>query len=132
MPKTMSRKVGEQIRKLRTDKKLTLDKLAEDAGLSKSYLWELENKNPPRPSAEKLAGLAKALGVTVDFLMGADSDQDLVTAQDRAFFREYQQMTPAMKEKLPPALAMKIFMEAAIPMSKIDQGAVHFVGSTTH
>jgi transcriptional regulator with XRE-family HTH domain len=100
MPKTMSRKVGEQIRRLRTDKKLTLDKLAEDAGLSKSYLWELENKNPPRPSAEKLAGLAKALGVTVDFLMGADSDQDLVTAQDRAFFREYQQMTPAMKEKL--------------------------------
>jgi transcriptional regulator with XRE-family HTH domain len=100
MPKTMSQKVGEQIRKLRTDKKLTLDKLAEDAGLSKSYLWELENKNPPRPSAEKLAGLAKALGVTVDFLMGADSDQDLVTAQDRAFFREYQQMTPAMKEKL--------------------------------
>src|SRR5438445_5865468 len=70
MPKTMSRRVGEQIRKLRTDKKLTLDKLAEDAGLSKSYLWELENKNPPRPSAEKLAGLAKALGVTVDFLMG--------------------------------------------------------------
>jgi transcriptional regulator with XRE-family HTH domain len=100
MPKTMSRKVGEKIRKLRTDKKLTLDKLAEDAGLSKSYLWELENKDPPRPSAEKLAGLAKALGVTVDFLMGADSDQDLVTAQDRAFFREYQQMTPAMKEKL--------------------------------
>jgi transcriptional regulator with XRE-family HTH domain len=100
MPKTTSRKVGEQIRKLRTDKKLTLDKLAEDAGLSKSYLWELENKNPPRPSAEKLAGLAKALGVTVDFLMGADSDHDLVTAQDRAFFREYQQMTPAMKEKL--------------------------------
>ena len=100
MPKTMSQKVGEQIRKLRTDKKLTLDKLAEDAGLSKSYLWELENKNPPRPSAEKLAGLAKALGVTVDFLMGTDSDQDLVTAQDRAFFREYQQMTPGMKEKL--------------------------------
>ena len=100
MPKTLSRKVGEQIRKLRTDKKLTLDKLAEDAGLSKSYLWELENKDPPRQSAEKLAGLAKALGVTVDFLMGADSDQDLVTAQDRAFFREYQKMTAPMNEKL--------------------------------
>jgi transcriptional regulator with XRE-family HTH domain len=100
MPKPMSRKIGEQIRKLRTEKKMTLDKLAEEAGLSKSYLWEIENKSPPRPSAEKLAGLARALGVTVDFLLGTDSDQDLISAQDRAFFREYQKMTPAMKEKL--------------------------------
>jgi len=39
---------------------------------------------------------------------------------------------PALKEKLPPTLAMTIFMEAAIPMSKIDQSAVHFVGAATH
>jgi hypothetical protein len=39
---------------------------------------------------------------------------------------------PALKDKLPPALAMKIFMEAAIPMSKIDQSAVRFVGAPTH
>ena len=39
---------------------------------------------------------------------------------------------PARKGSLPPALAMKIFMEAAIPMSKIDQSAVHFVGATKH
>jgi transcriptional regulator with XRE-family HTH domain len=100
MTKTMSQKVGEQIRKLRLERKLTLDKLAEDAGLSKSYLWELENKSPPRPSAEKLAGLAKVLGVTVDYFMGADTPEDLETAEDKAFFREYQQMSPAMKEKL--------------------------------
>jgi hypothetical protein len=39
---------------------------------------------------------------------------------------------PAMKASLAPALAMKIFMEAAIPMSKIDQDAVRFVGATQH
>ena len=39
---------------------------------------------------------------------------------------------PATKGSLPPALAVKIFMEAAIPMSKIDQSAVHFVGATKH
>jgi hypothetical protein len=38
----------------------------------------------------------------------------------------------AAKQSLPPALAVKIFMEAAIPMSKIDQTAVHFVGETKH
>jgi len=37
-----------------------------------------------------------------------------------------------MKAALPPALAMKICMEAAIPMSKIDQSAVRFVGATAH
>jgi hypothetical protein len=39
---------------------------------------------------------------------------------------------PALKDKLPPTLAMTIFMEAAIPMSKIDPGAVRFVGASTH
>ena len=100
MTKSMSERIGQQIRKLRTEKKLTLDKLAEDAGLSKSYLWELENKSPPRPSAEKIAGIAKALGVTVDFFMGETTPKDLETAEDMAFFREYQQMSPKMKEKL--------------------------------
>ena len=38
----------------------------------------------------------------------------------------------ATKQSVPPALALKIFMEAAIPMSKIDQTAVHFVGETKH
>ncbi len=34
--------------------RLTLDLLAEMTGSSKSYIWEIENKNPPRPSAEKI------------------------------------------------------------------------------
>jgi DNA-binding XRE family transcriptional regulator len=41
----MSEKIGSRIRALRLEKKLTLDELAEKAGLSKSYLWELENKD---------------------------------------------------------------------------------------
>jgi transcriptional regulator with XRE-family HTH domain len=84
----------------RLSKKLTLDQLAERAGLSKSYLWELENKDPPRPSAEKLVGLAKALEVTVDYFVGDDTPEELQSAGDKAFFREYQRMTPALKGKL--------------------------------
>jgi hypothetical protein len=38
----------------------------------------------------------------------------------------------AMRASLPPPLAMRICMEAAIPMSKIDQSAVRFVGATEH
>jgi hypothetical protein len=41
-------------------------------------------------------------------------------------------LMPALKGSLTPTLAVKIFMEAAIPMSKIDQGAVQFVRATKH
>lgn len=81
-------KLGGRIKALRTEKKLTLDQLAAASGSSKSYIWELENKNPPRPSAEKLADIAKALGVTADYLIGSD-DQNRTEAEDIAFFRQY-------------------------------------------
>lgn len=84
-------KFGARIKELRTEKKMTLDQLAEATKSSKSYIWELENKNPPRPSAEKLSAIAKALGVTVDYLFGAD-EQTKAEAEDVAFFREYSEM----------------------------------------
>lgn len=84
-------KFGARIKELRTEKKMTLDQLAAATVSSKSYIWELENKNPPRPSAEKLSAIAKALGVTVDYLFGAD-EQTKAEAEDVAFFREYSEM----------------------------------------
>lgn len=93
-------KIGDRIRDLRKAKKLTLDQLSEAAGISKSYLWELENKDPPRPSADKLLGVAEALGVTVDYLIGTPDHQDLATAEDTVFFREYQRMSPELREKI--------------------------------
>jgi len=60
------------------------------------------------------------------FLLVAPRHWPLVLASVAASFM------PALKEKLAPALAMTIFMEAAIPMSKIDQSAVRFVGAPTH
>lgn len=96
----MAKAFGDRIRTLRKKQNFTLDELAVLAGLSKSYLWELENKNPPRPSAEKLAGIAKALETTVDYLIGTDPDIDVQSAADKAFFREYQRMTPEMKAKI--------------------------------
>ncbi len=84
-------KFGARIKELRTEKKMTLDQLADATESSKSYIWELENKNPPRPSAEKLSAIAKALGVTVDYLFGAD-EQTKAEAEDMAFFREYSEM----------------------------------------
>ncbi len=92
-------KFGMRIKELRTEKKMTLDQLADITKSSKSYIWELENKNPPRPSAEKLSAIAKALGVTVDYLFGAD-DQTKDQAKDKAFFREYSNMPEETRKQL--------------------------------
>lgn len=96
---TMADKFGKRIKELRTAKNMTLDELAKATGSAKSYIWELENKNPPRPSAEKLSAIAKALGVTVDYLFGRD-EQSVGDATDLAFFREYTGLPPETKDQL--------------------------------
>lgn len=90
--------LGEKIRTLRKKKGYTLDKLAESAESSKSYIWELENNNPPRPSADKIAKIAAALGVTPDYLI--TESVGVEDATDTAFFRKYRGMDPATKEKI--------------------------------
>ncbi|SKA14903.1 helix-turn-helix domain-containing protein [Novilysobacter spongiicola] len=61
--------LGEKIRARRTEMGLSLDDLAEATGSSKGYLWEIENRESPNPSADKLIKIAAALGLTVDFLL---------------------------------------------------------------
>ncbi|BCH26846.1 helix-turn-helix domain-containing protein [Mesorhizobium sp. L-8-3] len=94
----MATPLGDKIRSLRKRKGYTLDKLAEMAESSKSYIWELENKDPPRPSADKIAKIAIALDVTPDYLI---TDSVLVEdATDTAFFRKYRRMDPGTKDKI--------------------------------
>jgi transcriptional regulator with XRE-family HTH domain len=47
-----------------------LPALAEAAGLSKGYLWQLENGKEPNPSLAILTKIATALGTTVADLLG--------------------------------------------------------------
>tara|TARA_R110002072_G_scaffold301207_1_gene480498 strand:- start:534 stop:869 length:336 start_codon:yes stop_codon:yes gene_type:complete len=92
-------KFGARIKALRTEKKMTLEQLALATSSSKSYIWELENKDPPRPSAAKLSAIAKVLGVTVDYLFGVD-EQTKAKAEDMAFFREYSDLPEKTREQL--------------------------------
>jgi transcriptional regulator with XRE-family HTH domain len=92
--------LGDKIRALRKSKGYTLEKLAELANSSKGYIWELENKNPPRPSADKVVKIAAALGVTADFLLDSSNSSKVEDATDQAFFRKYRDMDDATKGKI--------------------------------
>lgn len=94
----MTTTISTKIKALRKDKGYTLDELADLAESSKSYIWELENKNPPRPSAEKLAKIAKALGVTMDYFIDDGITEE--DATDQMFYRKYRQMDPDVKKKI--------------------------------
>lgn len=92
--------LGKKIRDLRKQKGYTLEKLAVLTDSSKSYIWELENKNPPRPSAEKVAKIASVLGVTTDYLVSQTVAAPGEDVLDQAFFREYQNLDESTKDKL--------------------------------
>jgi len=96
----MATTLADKIRTLRKQKGYTLDGLAELTGSSKSYIWELENKNPPRPSAEKVAKIAEALGVTSDYLVASDDASPTVEVLDQAFFRKYKGLPDDTKERI--------------------------------
>lgn len=96
----MSTPLGEKIRTLRKTKGYTLERLAELSESSKSYIWELENKNPPRPSGEKILKIAAVLGVTSDYLMDPTETLKVEDAADTAFYRRYRQMPEGTKDKI--------------------------------
>ena len=96
----MSTTTGPKIRALRKAREYTLEQLAERAGSSKSYIWELENRAPPRPSAELLTRIATALGVTIEYLL---DETDAVTEKDSAdaaFFRKYKKLDETDRARL--------------------------------
>lgn len=92
--------LGTKINELRRERGLTLEQLAQATDSSKSYMWEIENKDVARPSAEKLERIAEALGVTASFLIDASQSQPTEDVEDTAFYRKYQKLSQEKKKTL--------------------------------
>jgi len=70
------------------------------SGLSKSYIWELENRESQRPSAEKLTALGDKLGVAASYFIEEDVREPEQRHLDEAFYRNYQGLDDTAKEQL--------------------------------
>ena len=68
--------IGDNIKKYRELRSITMPDLAVRAGVSKAFLWEIESGNSKRPGAETLYKIAEALGVTIAHLMGKAPQSD--------------------------------------------------------
>lgn len=102
----MSGRLGDKIRELRKAKKLTLEQLAEQTDSSKGYIWELENRDTRKPSAEKLMKIAEVLGVTTEFLLDDSKDKPDDSVLKAAFFRKFEKLEADDQKKF-----MKIIKE---------------------
>ncbi len=64
--------IGENIKRLRKEKKMTLLELAEKSGYTKGYLSKLENSDKA-PPVSTLLNIASALGLTIAEIFGETS-----------------------------------------------------------
>ena len=95
----MTTTLGDKLRRHRQEKGYSLDKLAEITESSKSYLWELENRNTRKPSAENLTRITQALDVPTDYLLDESAAPDEVVMRE-AFFRKFSKLEPEDRKKI--------------------------------
>lgn len=62
------RSVGERLRYVRMQRGLSLESLADQSGVSKSFLWGVEN-DKSGISGERLLQVANVLGASLDYLL---------------------------------------------------------------
>lgn len=74
--------IQENLKDLRVKRKLTLEQLAEQTGLSKSALGKYENDDFKDISPFAIMALAKFYGVTTDYLLGM-TEQKITQTQSR-------------------------------------------------
>lgn len=66
--------VGDRIREIREARRMTQDQLAEQSGISKGFLSDVEN-NKRNVSSDNLLRVANVLGASLDYLLrGASSE----------------------------------------------------------
>lgn len=92
--------LGDKINKLRKEKNMTLEQLAEKTESSKGYIWELENRETKRPSAEKLQKIADVLGVTSVFLLDEDQASPDEEVLQQAAFRKFGKLSEPDQKKI--------------------------------
>ena len=101
-PIILETEIGKRIKAFRTDRGITLEQLARQAGFTKGYLSKVE-KSEKAPPVSTLRNIGKALDVTISALLGEESqrtslclvrenERPLVTRDGTAFGYAYEAM----------------------------------------
>ena len=111
------KKLGENIRFIRTGKGWTLSDLSRESGTSKAYISDLENGSAGRPNIQYVYSIARALDTTLQELL---SGTVTVEVQDPS--------NTTMAVDLPPGLA-ELGEELNLTQAELQRLAtIHFRG----
>lgn len=67
--------IGEKIKQLRKEKKMSISELAEKAGVAKSYLSSIERNLQSNPSIQFIEKISAVLNVSVNELIHDDNEK---------------------------------------------------------
>jgi transcriptional regulator with XRE-family HTH domain len=95
----MAGSLKDKLREHRKKLGYSLDDVARLSGSSKSYLWELENRETRKPSAEKLTKIAEVLKVTTGYLLDENAEMDETQVKE-AFFRKFNRLEDDDKKRI--------------------------------
>jgi XRE family transcriptional regulator, master regulator for biofilm formation len=65
--------IGEKIKKLRQEKRMSISELAEKAGVAKSYLSSIERNLQSNPSIQFIEKISTVLGVSVNEIINEEN-----------------------------------------------------------
>lgn len=130
--------LGDVIRRLRRDRGLTQEDLADRAGISQRTLSDIERGNIGLPRVENLRALAAALGVdTGDLLLASNYVQNQQAADavtERAGGSPFDAVTsdPEMVRLLTTLSRLRLTRERIYALNRILDGYIQFDRETGH
>ena len=80
--------LGSRLYKLREDRKIALQVVADAVGASKAHIWELEKERKTNPSMALVTRLADFYDVSVAYLVGEDIEAPDADVELAAMFRQ--------------------------------------------
>lgn len=80
--------IGDRVKKIRKEKKMSMSELAEKAGVAKSYLSSLERNLQTNPSIQFLEKITQVLEVPLDVLLHDEPDEDRLDSEWKAIVEE--------------------------------------------
>ncbi|MED0665682.1 helix-turn-helix transcriptional regulator [Bacillus badius] len=126
--------IGENVKKIRKEKKLTQHELAEQMNISRSYLSDIEN-NRKNPSSKTLESLAEKLNVTMFYLTTGKKAVADLTIEERTeaakgiremFKKQNEEMQIDLKKDIEQLLNSELNFIQTIYLS----GAINFLKSS--
>lgn len=86
--------LGTRLAELRRKAGKSLQAAADDLGISKTHLWQLEKGASENPSLDLLTKLATYYRVPLEYLTGGEKDISLNEAKALQLFRDLRKLSP--------------------------------------